>query len=247
MKLPSKNELFLIFIKGFELRIRLDHFNPKSLRMWTYIFLIACALAAPTYSCTDEEFEATQSSENGRHFLIHSFEDVLNGSMSRVALLKLVSISENDRQLPVIFDTRTLRMANTRLHSESHPEMCSALNRNDSFARRFFLSPPGSMTAGILYGCNVKSFENAMFFFYDEHRWDAEKPRYHKRSRTMSLSFKFEICTCKKTLERFTKNCLVAKVAREAFKRNLLVFGALSLFICIFFIGYVLRKLWLRI
>lgn len=210
-----------------------------------YFFLCAWPLATLAFSCTDEEFKAIQNAENVGNFLIHSFEDVLNGSMSRVALLKLLSISENDRQLPVIFDTRSLRTANTDLLTEHHPQMCLVSEGDEEhFKRQIFLSPQGSKTAGILYGCDIKTFENSMFFFYDEHRWDSEKPRYHRRFQSMSPSFKSEICNCNRTVETFTKNCVIAKVARETFKRNLLLLGILSFFICAFLIGYVVKNFW---
>lgn len=247
MTLYSRWELFDFLVSeacgsfhtSTDLNFYISHFINALVKMWKCILVIMLSLATFTFSCTDEELKATQSPENIEFFLIHSFDDVLNGSMSLVALLELLSISDKDRQLPVLFDVRSLRTANTRVISNCQPEMCED-KRKIHYSMRYFLSPQGSNTAGILYGCNVRTKGNAMFYFYDEHRWTFENPRYHRNFLKMSQKFEAEICNCNSTVTKFTQDCVIAKVARDSYKQNSLIIVIFILVFCAIFIRFLL-------
>lgn len=209
--------------------------------MWMYIFVLALPFAAFPFPCTDDELELTQSTAT-TIYMVHSIDDVLNGSISQRTLLEKHSISDNDRQLPALLNTKAFRLANTEVHPENHPKMCD--EKNDKFVRLFILSPKGSEMAGILYGCNMNTRINTMIFFYDEPRWNDEDLRYHHNYSRMSSNFQAEICGCNETVDKFIRSCVIAAADKTHFEQRMVFLGLFVFVIFVFLSSHVLKQLW---
>lgn len=215
--------------------------------MWTCFVVTAWLLANIASACTEIELEAIQSPVASKILLIHSIDDVLNGSMSRSVLLKILSFADEDRELPLAFNKRALRTANTYIELREQQQMCIQTDEEllEDFETLVFLTPEGVEASGIVYGCYIISGMNVMIFFYDEQRWNVGKPRYHESLRRMSENFKSEICCCNSTVEKFIHSCEVNQEARRLFRENLfftVIFVLVSCVVCSTFVFRYYRK-----
>lgn len=209
--------------------------------LWSLLLVCALSRAISGFDCTENELELIRS-DLTTIYLVHSFEDVLNGSMNRKALLKVLSISDDDRQLPVVFNLSVLRLENTVVIGEIQPNMCGEIR--PTFEKLFILSPPGSEAAGILYGCNIRTRANAMGYVYDERQWHSEGLRYHTKYPSMSLDFETEICGCSKMVDKFIRHCVIAENERRSFEQRMAFLTFFVFAICVVCSSYVLRRLW---
>lgn len=199
------------------------------LKMLLVALLLVLMAALLALSCEVHERDSLLLSQESSlsSFIIHSIDDVFNGSLDMKSLLQVLRYKNMDRQLPIFFNKKHFS-SQVSFPSDETTDICGKSSRK-SFLQLQFLSLPNSTLTGMLYGCDTHFKNISKILIVNESTENKTEYYFNHVSPGIEKKFASKICDCEKIVEDFKRNCLLSKYNTEDMNSHLIV--ATSLFV----------------